>query len=816
MDKTILDIIIKAKDEASSTIKKASGNMSQMGKTAEHLAAGASVALLGIGVVSVKMAATFQESMTQLVTGAGESEKNIKMVSAGILQLAVSTGTSTQQLSSGMYMIESAGYHGAAGLKVLKAAAEGARVGNADLGSVSNALTSILNAYHISASNATNVTNEMVATVAAGKMHMQDLANAISAVLPVAAAAHVSFAQVGGAIATMTAQGMSAQQASQDLANTIRSLQNPNAVAVNEMQQLGLNSNQVAMNLGKKGLTGTIQLLTRTITNHMGASGQVIMNAFNQSTSAAQDANIMIQQMPGSIQGMARAYMNGSTSMAQWRLEMQMATPLNRNLMQQFGTLADKSKGFNSLLKSGLPAAQTYTAALAKMMGGATGLNTALMLGGSNMPNFTANVNSVASAARKGGQNVHGWSLIQKDFNFKMDQAKEALNTTGIAVGTALLPPLTALLKMVLKIVQPIAEWTSKHEKLTAIIFGSLTAITGLTAGILMAYSSISKVKTALTVAKDAMIALKENTIIASIASKAYAAAQWLVNAAMDANPIGIIIVAIGALIAVTILIITHWKQVAAFFTRLWADVMSLFKSKIGFILAALFPFIGIPLLIAAHWRSIVSFFEGLWNDVSRGVVGFVGTIIRFFEQLPGNILKALGNLGNLLFNSGKDIIQGLVNGITNLASTPINAIKKIGSDVVTGFKSLLGIHSPSTVFAEAGLNIGQGLIVGIQRSAASVKTAVNGLVPTTINPKITGATNSSPNTTAAQSNVAPQSAGGGMSFSVGAMTVNIHGYAGTQSDKQKVAVEIWQSLMQVARSHNMAGNVPNLGIRPV
>ncbi len=69
MDQTILDIIIKAKDEASSTLKKASGNMSSMGKTAEHIAAGASVALLGIGVVSVKMAATFQQSMTQLVTG---------------------------------------------------------------------------------------------------------------------------------------------------------------------------------------------------------------------------------------------------------------------------------------------------------------------------------------------------------------------------------------------------------------------------------------------------------------------------------------------------------------------------------------------------------------------------------------------------------------------------------------------------------------------------------------------------------------------------------------------------------------------------
>src|SRR4029077_601780 len=129
-----------------------------------------------------KMAGDFQQSMTQLVTGAGESQANIALVSKGILDMASQVGVSAQDLAGGMYMVESAGFHGAAGLNVMKIAAQGAKVGGADMATMANALTSALNAYHLPASQAVNVTNDLVATVAAGKMRMQDLAAGIGTV----------------------------------------------------------------------------------------------------------------------------------------------------------------------------------------------------------------------------------------------------------------------------------------------------------------------------------------------------------------------------------------------------------------------------------------------------------------------------------------------------------------------------------------------------------------------------------------------------------------------------------------------------------
>jgi len=68
------------------------------------------------------------------------------------------------------------------------------------------------------------------------------------------------------------------------------------------------------------------------------------------------------------------------------------------------------------------------------------------------------------------------------------------------------------------------------------------------------------------TAATEAMKASTIATAVvqkaAAIGAKLWAAAQWLVNIAMDANPIGLIILAIGALIAIVVLLVKHWDLV--------------------------------------------------------------------------------------------------------------------------------------------------------------------------------------------------------------------------------------------------------------
>lgn len=255
-------------------------------------------AVAGIGYESVKAAASFQQATTVLVTSGGETAANINMVRQGILQLASSTGTATEQLVNGMYMIGSAGYTGAQGLTVLKAAAQGAKAENADLGTVSNALTTILHNYGLGADQATAAMNQMITVVQNGKTTTEALASSLSTVLPVAAAVGLNFSQVGGAMATMTASGMSAQNAAQDLAGTIERLNGPSGVAVKQMQQLGLNSTELSKNLGKVGLAGTIEEVTNAIKDHMGPAGTVVVSAFQNASAATANLKTIMASMP--------------------------------------------------------------------------------------------------------------------------------------------------------------------------------------------------------------------------------------------------------------------------------------------------------------------------------------------------------------------------------------------------------------------------------------------------------------------------------------------------------------------------------------
>lgn len=224
----------------------------------------ATAAVVGLGAVAVHMAGDFQEGLTSLVTGAGEAQSNLQLVSDGIMSLSETTGESTSQLIAGMYMIESAGYHGKAGLDVLTAAAEGAKVGSADLGTVADATTTILNDFGNTGVTAAQAVNELTATVAEGKTHLQDLSGALAQVLPTASAAKVGLNDVMGAMATMTSEGVPAANAATYLRQLLIALDAPSAGAAKALKSVGLTTTEVADEM-QKSLPDTLKMITDAV-----------------------------------------------------------------------------------------------------------------------------------------------------------------------------------------------------------------------------------------------------------------------------------------------------------------------------------------------------------------------------------------------------------------------------------------------------------------------------------------------------------------------------------------------------------------------
>lgn len=407
--------------------------------------AGLAVAGLAVSITakSVKMAADFQTATTRLVTDAGESAAALGKVSTGILDLSVKTGTSAQELATGMYYIESAGYHGAAGLNVLGAAAEGAKVGQADLKTVADALTTVMKDYGPAAGTATQATDALIATVSHGKTTLEDLAGSLHNVLPNAQALGIKLNDVLGALASMTQEGISADQATQNLNHTIVSLANPTSVMANEMASLGLNSTTVAAQLGKRGITGTLEELSNAIKNKMGPQGLVIENIMNNSANATALANAEYKRLPTTVQQTAAAFKAGTITQRVWNASLKNLAPDVRHLAQQWATSQKTATGFSKALSSGTGPMHTYTADLAKVTGGQVGLQVALHLTELHAKDVTANVKAIGKASRDTTKDVKDWNVVQGTFNQRMSESNAAVGKLGIEIGQNLLPALT-------------------------------------------------------------------------------------------------------------------------------------------------------------------------------------------------------------------------------------------------------------------------------------------------------------------------------------------------------------------------------------
>jgi TP901 family phage tail tape measure protein len=267
----------KAEGELDKFGNKATTRAEALGKLGDKLATGVLMAGAAVAVTSVKMAMDFQTSVTRLETGAGEAHANIKLIHDGILAMAGDVAQTPKALADGMYMIASAGFHGAEGLKVLNAAAQGAAVGGADMMTVADGLTTVLNNYNLGAEQAVGVTSSLIQTVALGKTNLGDLSTALAKVSPTGAALGLNFKDVAGAMATMTAQGVKADMAAERLNTMMLGLATPGAEAAQILGYIGLSAQKVKDSMGKNGLASTISM----IEDHLGKKVPKSSAAYN-------------------------------------------------------------------------------------------------------------------------------------------------------------------------------------------------------------------------------------------------------------------------------------------------------------------------------------------------------------------------------------------------------------------------------------------------------------------------------------------------------------------------------------------------------
>jgi F0F1-type ATP synthase membrane subunit b/b' len=147
--------------------------------------------------------------------------------------------------------------------------------------------------------------------------------------------------------------------------------------------------------------------------------------------------------------------------------------------------------------------------------------------------------------------------------------------------------------------------------------------------------------------------------------------AQKLLNLAMNMNPIGLLVTAIGLLVAAGVYLYQNWDKISAQGKKLWTAI------------------------------------QKVWDDIKATCLNAIKEAVSW----------------------GKNLVEGIWEGITNAREWIKGKFTEWVGDVTSFIKQLFGIASPSTVMAEMGKNLVEGLALGIKNASDKVKEAAMGMV---------------------------------------------------------------------------------------
>lgn len=393
------------------------------------------------------------------------------------------------------------------------------------------------------------------------------------------------------------------------------------------------------------------------------------------------------------------------------------------------------------------------------------------------------------------------------------NKAQADLNKTMAELGKQAEPIMTQVKLMGAQIAKSLLPVV---EKLIPAIKNNLPQIAVALGGLL---SVVLAMNAAMYINKAITTAVTTAQFLQAAGAKAAAGAQWLLNAAMNANPIGLVVIAITALVAAFVILwkksdafrefwiglweaikkyaeiaingiaaffsgawdkakeawngageffagvwekikgafssVTDWfkqkfssawsgiksafastssffkdifkkikdaftaipETLAAFFTKAWTKIKDAFSSVgkffAGIFLNVIAAFLAIPETLGALFKTAWEKIKSAWSNVTGFFGDLIDTIVGAFKELPGKMATV-----------GKNLVEGLWNGIKDMTGWVKNKISGFSQDVLDGIKNFFGIHSPSTVMAEVGGYMAEGMAEGLEGGAKDVAKA--------------------------------------------------------------------------------------------
>lgn len=242
--------------------KRTEQQLNRTAKSSVNLGAKMLALVGGVGGVTIAIKRTvtewlkFDKAMTEVATIAGVSTARMKELRKEALNIAKTIGVDATEAAQGFYQALSAGVEETNVGEFVTTAAKFAKGGLTDVASATDLLTTALNSYSMSATEAQNVGDKLFTTIKLGKTNAEQLARSFARAGSAAAQGGVELNELLGVTAQITKTGVPTAEAFTQIKAAIAALYNPSAELKNIYEELGVTGARQLIN--QRGLAGAL------------------------------------------------------------------------------------------------------------------------------------------------------------------------------------------------------------------------------------------------------------------------------------------------------------------------------------------------------------------------------------------------------------------------------------------------------------------------------------------------------------------------------------------------------------------------------
>lgn len=322
------------------------------------------------------------------------------------------------------------------------------------------------------------------------------------------------------------------------------------------------------------------------------------------------------------------------------------------------------------------------------------------------------------------------------------------------AIGETVAPDAKNLVNWLGETAAAVGAWVKANPQLVAWLTKAAAAVAVLYVGIGGLMVGLAGMLAPLLVVRFALAAIGVQGGVLALVLRGLGAALGFVGTVVAgvlrllmANPIG---AAVAAIALAAYLVYRHWGAISSFFAGVWQRVQTIAAGAwqaITSTLAAAWQAVrgmaesawqGVAGAIEAVWQSLLAAASSVWQQLGGSFPAVLATIgaaivnwspLGLFYQAFAGVMGYFGlELPQRFTEFGRNIVQGLANGITSTVGMVRDAIGAAADSAIGWFKEKLGIHSPSRVFLAAGINVGEGAALGIEGTQRMVRNAAGAM----------------------------------------------------------------------------------------